>query len=115
MALGRITVRERIAPEITASLFANYRSSAAAGGLSYSESGAPGRNRTCCLAIRSRGQTISQSCLHVPTSRVQYQVLLSFCRLVATRRPSLPFGLRAGASPTVWQTAVKAVRVWLRF
>lgn len=28
MALGRITVRERIAPEITASLFANYRSSA---------------------------------------------------------------------------------------
>jgi len=28
MAPGRITVRERIAPEITASLFANYRSSA---------------------------------------------------------------------------------------
>src|ERR1700682_3334868 len=44
--------------------------------LSYSESGAPGRNRTCCLAVRTRGQTISKGWIRIPLSSVQYQVVL---------------------------------------
>jgi hypothetical protein len=46
--------------------------------------GAPGRNRTCCLAVRRRGQTILQVSIRIPTRSVRYQVLLPLYMAVAT-------------------------------
>ena len=49
-----------------------------------SKNGAPGRNRTCCLAVRSRAGPLSQGRSRIPLSSDAYQVLVPFCGRVAT-------------------------------
>jgi hypothetical protein len=59
---------------------------------------APGRNRTCCLAVRSRGQTISNARFCIPTSSVQYQVVTSLFGRVATSIATVPPMVRRQSS-----------------